>query len=223
MKELYNNVLCFIRKIILSNRLGKFDSKSYFDKMCIFEGANRLGYNSRLRNTKMGFASYVANNSDISNTEIGKYSCIGPHVKTLLGRHPVQDFVSIHPSFFSMKPPVNFKYVREQKFEEIRIIDGTNKMVKIGNDVWIGGNVSIIDGVTINDGAIVAAGAVVVEDVPAYSIVGGIPAKIIRYRFKKKEIDFLLGLRWWEKSSKWISENAEYFNNVELLRAKLEE
>ncbi len=91
-------------------------------------------------------------------------------------------------------------------------------MLKIGNDVWIGANVLILDGVTIGNGAIIAAGAVVTKDVPPYAVVGGVPAKIIKYRFNKEEIDFLEQLKWWEKDEKWLTEYGKYFNNVELLK-----
>lgn len=67
----------------------------------------------------------------------------------------------------------------------------------IGNDVWIGYNSTILNGVKIGDGAIVAAGSVVTKDVEPYAIVGGVPAKVIRYRFDKKIIDRLIKLEWW--------------------------
>ena len=57
-----------------------------------------------------------------------------------------------------------------------------NEPVIIGNDVWIGANVCILPGVNIGDGAVLAAGAVVNKDVPSYSVVGGVPAKVIKYR-----------------------------------------
>ena len=64
-------------------------------------------------------------------------------------------------------------------------------MTEIGNDVWIGNNVTIKYGVKIGDGAIIGSGAVVTKDVEPYSIVGGVPAKIIKYRFRPDEIEFL--------------------------------
>lgn len=67
----------------------------------------------------------------------------------------------------------------------------------IGNDVWIGANALIMAGVNIGDGAIIAAGAVVTRDVPPYAIVGGVPAKVLKYRFDEKTIAELLELRWW--------------------------
>jgi hypothetical protein len=70
-------------------------------------------------------------------------------------------------------------------------------MTEIGNDVWIGDRVVIMSGVKIGDGAIVAAGAVVTKDVPPYAIVGGVPARVIKYRFDEKTIHRLLDLQWW--------------------------
>jgi serine acetyltransferase len=72
------------------------------------------------------------------------------------------------------------------------------KPIHIGHDVWIGARVFIRDGVKIGNGAVVAAGSVVVKDVPDYAIVGGVPAKIIRYRFSEEMIAELLNLKWWE-------------------------
>jgi acetyltransferase-like isoleucine patch superfamily enzyme len=80
--------------------------------------------------------------------------------------------------------------------------------VKIGNDVWIGSRATILSGVTIGDGAVVAACAVVVKDVPAYAIVGGNPAQIIRYRFPEDQIQALLAIRWWDWPEALVKERA---------------
>jgi virginiamycin A acetyltransferase len=68
----------------------------------------------------------------------------------------------------------------------------------VGNDVWIGTRATIMPGVTIGSGAIVAAGSVVTRDVPAYAIVGGNPAAIIRMRFDAAVIDKLIETAWWD-------------------------
>ena len=84
----------------------------------------------------------------------------------------------------------------------------------IGNDVWIGNNVIIKYGVKIGDGAILGAGAVVTKDVEPYSIVGGVPAKVIKYRFSPDEIKFLLAFKWWDKDLNWLKENKHKFQNI---------
>lgn len=98
-------------------------------------------------------------------------------------------------------------------YEESAIRD--NKPVIIGNDVWIGAYVSILPGVHIGDGAIIAAGAVVTKDVEPYAIVGGVPAKIIRYRFSGKVIDKFLDIKWWNWTHEEIEENLELFYEPE--------
>jgi acetyltransferase-like isoleucine patch superfamily enzyme len=72
-----------------------------------------------------------------------------------------------------------------------------SRPVIIGNDVWIGAGCFIKGGVTIGDGAVIAAHAVITKDVPAYAIVGGVPARVIKYRFDEAMIAELLELKWW--------------------------
>ena len=101
----------------------------------------------------------------------------------------------------------DYKYVAQ---------DGTNKYaVVIGSDVWIGSNVSILEGVTIDDGAVVAAGAVVTKDVPPFAIVGGVPAKIIKFRHTEEQRKMLLKFKWWDKDKTWIKENVDKFQNID--------
>ena len=80
----------------------------------------------------------------------------------------------------------------------------------IGADVWIGANALIKGGVSIGVGAVIGAGAVVVKDIPPYAIVGGVPAKIIKYRFPDDIIELLLLSKWWELSEDVLKLNADF-------------
>ena len=102
-------------------------------------------------------------------------------------------------------------FVSEEKFSESEVIE-------IGNDVWIGQGALILDGVVVGDGAIIGAGAVVTHNVPPFSVVVGVPAKIIKYRFSTENIKFLHNLQWWNKDDDWLQEHANAFNNIEVLK-----
>ena len=73
----------------------------------------------------------------------------------------------------------------------------------------------MISGVHIGDGAIIAAGAVVTKDVPPYAIVAGVPAKVVRYRFEKEQIEVLEQIKWWNKDEEWILKNVDRFKDID--------
>ena len=81
-------------------------------------------------------------------------------------------------------------------------------------------DLKIMDGVSIGNGAVVAAGAVVTKDVPPYAIVGGVPAKIIKYRFTPDQIEFLQQFKWWNMPEDWIRENWQMFEDIEKFAEK---
>lgn len=185
------------------------------------EGYNTIGKNAVINNVTLGFASGISMNSFFCDTVIGRYTVLGPRIIVIRGQHPTSRFVSVHPAFYSLKKQYGFTYINRQKFDEFVYVDLNKKTaVIIGNDVWIGADVRIMEGVKIGDGAIVAAGAVVVNDVLPYSIVGGVPAKVIKSRFTEDDIQFLLQLKWWDKSEEWIRSNAKYFEDIAILREK---
>lgn len=133
---------------------------------------------------------------------IGRYTSIGPDVTIGEGEHPVT-WLTSSPAVHDAKryryyPPEADSGPRTIKRTADNIDPMTMQNAAIGNDVWIGANVMIRRGVTIGDGAIVAAGAFVNKDVPPYTIVGGLPAKVIGKRFSDEIIERLLALKWWE-------------------------
>lgn len=178
----------------------------------IFEGNNFLGRETMFYGN-IGYGSYIGANCVFSG-KIGRYCSIANNVNVVGGTHPTQSFVSTHPCFYSLLTQSGFTYVSENRFDEYKYASDKYSVV-VGNDVWLGYGCMIMSGVTIGDGAIVAAGAVVTKDVEPYSIVGGVPAKVIRNRFTEEQVDFLLEFKWWDKDKNWIKENVDEFSNIE--------
>jgi virginiamycin A acetyltransferase len=96
------------------------------------------------------------------------------------------------------------------------VFAGDNGPIHLGNDVWTGFNSVVMSGVTVGDGAIIGTGAVVTRDVEPYSIVGGVPARHIRYRFDQPERDALLRIRWWDWSEAKVAAHADQLGSPEL-------
>lgn len=135
--------------------------------------------------------------AEYASLEIGNFCSIGPSVLIVLGNHRT-DIVTTYP----------FKTLKHF-WPEAR--DGADDHtsrgdIVIGHDVWIGARAVITSGVNIGSGAVIAAGAIVTKDVPPYAIVGGNPAKIIRYRFSEDIIEKLLDIAWWNWSEDILRE-----------------
>ena len=208
-----------IRKLIIKRKYNlKYGKRVFLGFNVVTEGSNAFANYSVISGSHIGYGSYIGAGSSIQKAKIGRYCSIGPNVNCIFGKHPAHTFVSTHPSFFSLKPPVKFSYTKEQLFKEFEdpiSYKGKDYAIEIGNDVWIGANVSLMDGVKIGDGAIIAANTLVNKDVAPYSIIGGIPGKLIKKRFTDEEINFLLKLKWWNKEEAWIKANAALFVDIE--------
>jgi len=216
MKKIIRYVLTYIYSLYLKNKNIFLAPSSIITKKTIFEGRNKINKKCFIPNSRIGKGTYIGSNSMLPNVRIGKYCSIAANVKVLPYTHPTNTFVSTHPCFFSTLKQAGFSYTSETLFDETSYVDPVNEItVLIGNDVWIGEDVKILGGVKIGDGAIVAAGAIVTKDVASYSIVGGVPAKHLKYRFTQEEIDFLKNIKWWEQSEYWLKENVLLFKDIE--------
>jgi len=164
--------------------------------------------NVQINHSTVGDFTYIQENSRLNATKIGKFTAIGPGVRAGMGNHPSQQFVTIHPMFYSDTKLLSTSFADKTYFAE-------SQDITIGNDVWIGAHVLIMDGIVIGDGAIVAAGAVVTKNVLPYSIVGGVPARLIKYRFDTAQIEYLLDFRWWDKDIPWMRKNWLLWHDIE--------
>lgn len=146
-----------------------------------------------------------------SNTKIGKFCSIAPGVFIGAGNHDYS-FVTTHPILFD--PYYDKVTGLDEKKRKVTGLKDKDAETIIGNDVWIGQNAIIKRGIKIEDGAVIAGGSVVVKDVPAYSIVGGNPAHVIKYRLSEEKRQILLKNKdkiWWNNT---IDEIATDINNM---------
>lgn len=159
-----------------------------------------------LKDVILGEYSYIARNCSITNTEIGKFCSIGPNFCCGLGIHPTNG-ISTSPMFYSIAKQNGHTLVAKNKIVE-------SKKTIIGNDVYIGANVTVLDGITIGNGAIIGAAAVVTKDIPPYAIAVGVPAKVIKYRFEKDQIEDMLKIKWWNFEESQLLDVENYFFKV---------
>ncbi len=205
MKKYLSGLFKYNFKILIGIRKN-ISIFSLIDGRSIVSKNAAVARKCKLNNVSIGDYSYISKGSDLSNCKIGKFCSIAPSVKIGFGTHPTS-FLSTSPLFYTKRNIFGFSIVENKDIEEF-------KEIIIGNDVWIGLNAVILDGVTIGDGAIIAAGAVVVNDVPSYAIVGGVPAKLIKYRFNEKVIYEISKTKWWDMDINSIKSLKDKVYNV---------
>jgi acetyltransferase-like isoleucine patch superfamily enzyme len=168
-------------RILPSGRIG-------YEGQCYFHSGSQV-----LSPIDVGAFTYFGDGCMIGSLNIGRFCSVAPDVKIGLGEHEVSH-VSTHPIFYGAKNgfavPDGIGTVRDLKLPK-------HAATKIGHDVWVGANSVISRGVKIGNGAVIAAGAIVNKDVEPYSIVGGVPAKHIKYRFDADTIERLIKSEWW--------------------------
>ena len=172
--------------------------------------------NVKLIDCVVGRFSYIQENSFIYNTNIGPFCSIAPEVVIGLIDHP-KDFVSTSPVFYDKKQPLPFFFNHDKSTKFFY------KKTLLGADCWIGQRVMIKAGVQIGVGSIIGAGSIVTNDVEPYSIIAGIPGKIIGQRFNNLTIEKLKKSQWWNLSEDKLKNLSPIFNNPKTFLSKINE
>lgn len=193
---------CYVNNVILGENasIGDFSriENSSFDDRCIIQRNNMI-YSSCL-----GKYTYTGRNTTIWYSKIGKFNSISWNVSIGGANHDYRRITThsfLYSDDFGIKPKDCIGYDRFS----------SNPCV-IGNDVWIAANACILRGVNIGNGAVIAAGAVVTEDVEPYTIVAGVPAKVVKKRFDDDIIALLMKSNWWDLPVEVIKEHYNVFN-----------
>jgi phosphonate metabolism protein (transferase hexapeptide repeat family) len=158
---------------------------STFGRFC------EVGARTKVAECSFGDFSYVVNDSDIIYTDVGKFCSIAAHTRINPGNHPVERVAMNHFTYRSSAyglgndDPAFFDWRRSFR-------------CRLGHDVWLGHGVVVLPGVSMGNGAVAGAGAVVTKDVPAFAIVVGNPARVLRYRFPPDLVSALELIAWWD-------------------------
>ncbi len=196
---MFANIKYFLSKVIKKSRLSAV-------RFSTVHSTSKLESGTSFISSNMDRHSFCGYDCDISNADIGRFVSIANGVVIGGGRHPME-WVAMSPVFYEGRDSVKEKFSVHKREHPKRVI--------IENDVWIGRSAIVLPGLKVEHGAVVGAGAVVTKDVPAYGIVAGNPARLIRYRFEESIIQRLLKTRWWEFTDDRLHELGPYFNDVE--------
>jgi acetyltransferase-like isoleucine patch superfamily enzyme len=130
---------------------------------------------------------------------MGRYCSIATNVRFFDEDHPLERFTSSTATWRNRLEYTEAIKDRESKWR-FTPFHSRGKIITLQNDVWIGSHVALKPGITLHSGSCVATGAIVTKDVPPYAVVGGNPARILKYRFDENTIADLLELQWWQYS-----------------------
>jgi acetyltransferase-like isoleucine patch superfamily enzyme len=197
----------FPRSVIHSGAAVSENSK-LGDFAVLFPGAS-------LESSSLGAYSYIQSHTTLTNADVGPFCSIAGNVTVGLAAHPT-NMISTSPVFYDCEQPLPRFFTRTRTFT------ANLPRTIIGADVWIGQSAMVKAGVRIGVGAVIGAGAVVTRDVPAYTIVIGVPAKPARSRFPEDICRRLLESCWWDREDTELERLATLFSDPEKLLAALE-
>lgn len=190
-------------RLVVFNKSNKTNIRSVRANLKANYGRNvSVGFNSFVdENVQIGDYSYINSNSYIENCSIGKFCSISSGV-----------YISPFEHDYSLKSTHPLLYNSYYKFVQNDAPPRREKVI-IGNDVLISLNAIILQGVVIGDGAVIGAGAIVTKDVRPYEIVGGVPARHIKFRFDEETIEQMKCLKWWDWDTNKIRNNISFLRN----------
>lgn len=181
---------------------------------CRFGRYTQVGDQTRMEDCLLDDYAYVQHFCDLMSADIGKFANIANMVRINPGFHPMERPTLHHfvyrPTMYGMAEQDDadfFAWRRRQR-------------VVIGHDSWIGHGVVIMPGVQIGHGAVVGSNSVVTKDVPAYAIVAGAPAKLIRQRFPRAIAQALEATAWWDWDHDTLTERMGDFKDLRTFLAK---
>ena len=191
---------CFV----LRSQMERGSQIGDFSRMedSVLDNGVKIQRNNLIYGSKIGRHTYTGRNTTIWHAEIGCFCSISWNV-SIGGADHDYERVTTHAMLYS--PEFGFCGTPNEGYDRF------DNNCLIGNDVWLASNVVICRGVTVGNGAVIGAGAIVTKDVPPYSIVVGVPAKIIKTRFPTEIINRLEKLEWWNFPDNIIKENLNLF------------
>jgi virginiamycin A acetyltransferase len=182
-------------RTLIDNKLDYYNTLIFYYKL--FKKDIKIGFLSKIgKYTSIGVGTningkcYINSRVD-SPVKIGKYCAIAHNFRIRTTNHNV------------LCPNISEKLQRKLKGPSLSISKGS---VEIGNACWIGDNVIILSGVKIGNGCVIAAGSVVTKSFESYSIIGGVPAKLLKKRFNPSTIEKIEKSKWWDWSNEKMIE-----------------
>lgn len=180
---------------------------------------------ARIRNCRLGEYTEIGEFCEMIDSSMDDYSYVSAHsaiIYSILGKFVnIASSVRLNPGFHPMERPSQHHFTyRPQRYGFAENDDKSFfhwrsiQRVQVGHDAWLGHGCTVMPGVRIGNGAVVGSGSVVTRDVPAYGIVGGVPAKIIRYRFNRDIGEALDRIAWWDWPHELIRERLKDFSDL---------